>query len=230
MSRPDFAYTDVTRLADGDLKFLVENFPQPGRSYEEIAQLIHQLPTTLESMLDSDFVFDKILGQRRFLIDISPFLLFNVLLRRILTGERTAKERGVINYLANLLSLFVRTDRLYRVQQYDQETHENFVELIEEATYGDSRRQFLVYAHIGNYALFLTGLFPEWIEYRHRYQRRPVSPAFYTDLGRAYFERAAAHALAREYRLNEVFFRLAFMFDHYKSALNQLANRYLLAQ
>ncbi len=224
----DFANTSLQPLADRDLKFLMDNFPEPGRSYEEIAEVIHRLPNTMESMLDSEFVISKMLDQRTLLLDVSPFLLFSVLLRRSLANARTPRDRKVINYIANLLSLFVKTDRLYRVQQYDEQTYEYIVDMIEEAVHADSRRQFLVYSHIGNYALYLTGLFPEWIEYRHRYKKRPVDLKFFTESGRAYFERASTHPLAREYKLSDVFFRLAVMFDHYKNALNHMTRQYLV--
>lgn len=227
MERPDFAHTGLQSLADRDLKFLMDNFPRPGRSYEEIAQLIHRLPTTVESMLDSDFVFDKILDQRTLLLDVSPFLLFNVLLRRSHHAQRTDKERKVINYIANLLSLFIKTERLYRVQQHDKRSCEYLADMIEEADGADSRRQFLVYAHIGNYTLCLTGLFPQWIDYRRRYKRRPVDLGFYIDSGRAYYQRASTHPLAKEYQLSDVFFCLAVMFDHYRKTLNHMTKQYL---
>ena len=227
MQLPDFARTDLRPLQDRDLKFLMENFPEPGRSYEEIAQVIHRIPTTLDSMLDSEFVFQKILEQRTLLVDVSPFLLFNVLLRRSLAENRNFRERKVINYIANLLSLFVTAERVHRVRGSDAHTYEYIVDMIAEAARSDARRQFLVYSHIGNYTLWLTGLFEEWIQHRHRYKRRPVDMSFFTDSGRAYFERAASHPLAREYGLEDVFLRLAMMFDHYRNALNYMAREYL---
>lgn len=227
MERPDFAHVGLHAMTHGDLRFLMEHFPEPGRSYEEIAQVIEHIPTTLDSMLDSEFVFHKILEKRTLLIDVSPFLLFNVLLRRSVGGARSALDRKVINYIANLLALFVKADRLYRVHGRDTETYEYIVDMIAEAARVDMRRQFLVYSHIGNYTLWLTGLFPEWIEHRHRYKRRPVDEKFYTNSGRAYFERASTHPLAREYELSEVFLRLAMMFDHYKKALNVMAREHL---
>ena len=44
MPAPDFARTDFNGLTDRDVQFLIENFPKPGRSYEEIASLIHETP------------------------------------------------------------------------------------------------------------------------------------------------------------------------------------------
>ncbi len=226
MLRPDFAYTDTSRLAARDYKFLIDNFPEPGHSYAEIAELVHRLPTTFDSMLDSDFVSAKILDQRTLLLDVSPFLLFNVLLRQVMRQRRSAKERSVINYLANLLSIFVKTERLHRVQPHDERSYEYLVALIAEATSCDARRNFLVCTHIGNYALYLTGMLPQWIEYRHRYRKRTVSADFYIDAGRAYFQQAAVHPLAREYRLDEVFLHLARMFDFYRGKLNDIADHY----
>ena len=227
--RPDFACTDITRMADRDLQFLIENFPEPGRSYEEIASVIHRLPTTLESMLDSQFVFDKIMRDRTRYIRISPFLFFNVLLRHILSSRRTPIERSTINYLANLLTIFIRTDRVYRIQPHDRQTYEYLMDAIKETTEVDTKRQFLIAAHIGNYSLYLSGLFSKWLDHRHRFKRRPVDARYYAELGRTYYHRAATYPLANEYGLSDVFLHLALMFDHYRKVFNQLADRYLTA-
>ncbi len=227
MGRPDFAITDLSGLAQGDLAFIIENFPQPGRSYEEIAQILDELPSTLESTLSSDYLFQQVCGRAQRLLAVSPFLLFNVLLRRTLTDHRAGPGRKVTNYLANMLALFVRTERLYRIEPYDRDTHEYLVEMMEEAREADARRQFLIYSHIGNYALFLTGLFPQWIDHRYRSKRRPIDAKYYVDMGSTHFHQAAAHGLARVYGLDDVFLRLSLRFEHYKSALNHIASRHL---
>ena len=59
MRRPDFARTQLQPLADGDLRFLIESFPRPASSYEEIARILDTLPNTLESVLTSDSVVDS---------------------------------------------------------------------------------------------------------------------------------------------------------------------------
>lgn len=226
MKTPDFATTNLDKLGDGDLRFLIDNFPQPGRSYEQIASIIHGLPSTVESMIESQYVFQRIMDRRQILLDVSPFLLFNVLLRWTLHGRRTALDRKVINYLANLLSLFVKVDRLYRIQPGEPVTQEYIYEMLGEAINANGRRQFTIFAHIGNFTLFLTGMFPAWIDYRHRFKNRPVDRKFYEDQGRTYYHQAALHPLADEFRLKEVFFRLALGFDDYGKALNRMTNRY----
>ncbi|MCI0401715.1 MAG: hypothetical protein L0Y67_05090 [Gammaproteobacteria bacterium] len=229
MQRPDFAVTDLSRLGDRDFRFLVENFPQPGRSYEEFARVMNQLPTTFESLLNSDYLYQKVCQQSLVLRDVSPFLLFNVLLRRSLSGHRSSRDRKIVNYIANLLSIFVNADRVCRVRPHDKQTYQYLVDMIQEAQLSESRQQFLLYSHIGNYSLFISGLFPEWIEYRHRYKRRPVDTKYYINFGRTYYGLAAKHPMARHFNLDDVFLRLAMMFESYKESLNHLSRNYLFA-
>jgi hypothetical protein len=222
VSRPDFARTDVGALDTGDLRFLLEHFPAPGEDYKAIAAHLQALPNTLESMLDSDYVFRQIVDRRELLLDVSPFLLFNVLLRRSVGKSRTVPERKAVNYIANVLALFVRADRLWRVQAHDIETKEYIVDMLAEAAEADGSRRFCIYTHIGNFTLFLTGVFPGWIEHRHRYKRRPVDRSYYAQNGRSSYHQAALHHLAREYGLDDVFMRLALDFDGYARALNHM--------
>jgi hypothetical protein len=229
IDRPDFARTESSALARQDLRFLIDNFPAPGRDMAEIARLIQHLPTTLESMLESDFVFDSLMRKREGWVEVSPFLLFNVLLRRSLEGRRTQEDRRVINYLANILSLFVHAERLYRVQPCEENSFEYLVDLVAEGARSDERRRFLCHVHIGNFSLYLAGVHRAWIEHRHRYRRRPVTPAYYRDMGRSYFSTAARHPRAQQLGLQQVFAQLACRFEEYQDALNRLSCQYLAA-
>jgi hypothetical protein len=228
MRKPDFARTALYPLAESDLRFLVENMPRVGGSYEEIASLLEAMPNTLESMLTSDYVYALIRDRRNLLLTISPFLLFGVLLRRSLDAPRTPVERRVINYLANLLALFVRTERLYRVED-GADPQAYVVELLQDLAEAEPRRQFVTYAHIGNYTLWLTGLQAAWLEHRHRYGRRSVDARYYESQGSAYFDRAAHHSLAREFGLDDVFLRLSMMFDHYRAGLERMRRNEMFA-
>jgi hypothetical protein len=225
-TKPDFAIRGTAGLSDQDLRFLVENFPQPAASYEDMAGVFAALPNTLESILEADYCYQKIYERRGELLHISPLLLFNVLLRRLFDGTRTPLDRAVINYLANLLSLFVRTDRLHR-PHHGAQSYEYFVDLATAAANAGERERFLLNAHIGNYALYLTGIFADALDYRQRYKRRPVGAREYADFGRAGFRDAAAHRLARVYQLEDIFMRLALTFDHYRERLHRLAQEYL---
>jgi hypothetical protein len=227
MHRPDFACNNLDPLKPGDLRFLIDHFPEPGKNLEEIATVLHQFPNTLDSMLDSEYVAVQILNRRDELLNISPFLLFNVLLRRTLGRPRGSTDRSVVNYLANLLALFVHSDRVHRITRDDRQTYEYLFDMVAAAAEADPQREFLLHSHIGNYALYLTGMFPGWIEYRHRYRRRPVNMDYYIDMGRAHFQQAATHRLAGEFGMDAVLFRLAVMFDTYRSGIRHMARDYL---
>lgn len=222
MPQPDFAASDLSRLGQGDLRFLLENMPRAGASHAEITQTLEQFPNTLESMLSSHYVFELIRDRRRMLLDISPFLLFNVLLRHSLGRPRTPLERRVLNYLANLLTLFLRNERLQRIAPDDQQEHAYLWELVAEAERGNEHRRFLAWAHLGNYALWLSGLQHAWLEQRHRYGRRPLSPAYYAEQGQSGFGHAARHRLAREFGLEDIFLRLAMGFEVYQQGLHHM--------
>ena len=225
MSRPDFAHVDIAPLGVGDLQFLIDNFPQPARTHSDIARVIHHMPTTVESMLDSRFVVEALLESRELVLRVSPFLWFNVLLRRALPTHRTRLDRQAINYLANLLSLFVDARRVQRVQPDDTHAYTYLWELVAAAEQADESRRFLVYSHIGNYSLYLSGMFNDWLEHRYRFGRRPLNINYYIDFGRTYFDRAADHRMAREFQLEDVFGYLAAAFDDFRRGLMRLARR-----
>jgi hypothetical protein len=87
----------------------------------------------------------------------------------------------------------------------------------------DSSRAFLLRTHAGNYALFLTGIFPESIERRSR--RGAPDTSYYEEIGRTSFRLASQHRVARECQLAEIFQHLADEFRRVRLALNDLAER-----
>lgn len=227
MRKPDFARTELQPLDDGDLRFLIDSFPQPATSYAEIARVLDELPNTLESILTSESVVQRVIYDRDKLVRISPFLLFNVLLRQVLADHRRPAERRVVNYLANLMALFVTQHRLYRIDSADTEAYSYLVDMIEQAVGADPRRRFLVHAHVANYSLFMTGLFGSYLEERFKHGRRTVGTDYYADLGSASYSQASALPPAQEFKLTEVFVRLALTFDSYRRALGTIAVDYM---
>src|SRR4051794_29673856 len=57
MKRPDFAQVGPPALEAQDLLFLFEHFPVPGVDAVEAARRVHEHWNTLDSLLESDFVF-----------------------------------------------------------------------------------------------------------------------------------------------------------------------------
>lgn len=227
MQSPDFAQLGPQAFSHRDLLFLFEHFPVPGIDVVEAVRRVHEQPNTLESLLESRYVYDSLMHGRELWLDVSPRLFFDVLLRHHLPGPRDALERRVIHYLGNLLGLFTRSERLYRPQDGEAQGYAYLADLVAEAAQADEPRRFMVNAHIGNYALFLSGVCAPWIEHRRRYHHRPLSIEYYRRMGRSYYASAAGQTLARNFGLHEIFRRLAERFEHFRGGLERLAARHL---
>lgn len=115
-------------------------------------------------------------------------------------------DRRLADYLASLVLHFGLRDRARRVADADDEIYESLADLLAaaEAAEGDPQRALLVRAHLGNYALWLSGLFPDHVEAR-RWRRGGPDLDYYEALGRRGFRLAADHRLAAEYGLASLF-------------------------
>lgn len=228
MQAPDFAQVSTGSLTRQDLIFLFEHFPVPGINAVEAAQRVIERPSTLDSILEADYVFDAIRDRQTLWLEVSPQLFFNIMLRHCLPGaRRQAGERQAIHYLANLLGLFTSAERLYRVTRNDEDAYQYLVDLVVAAAEASPERGFLVHSHIGNYAMFTAGIRAEWVEHRHRYKRRPVTVEYYCKMGCSYYFRASRHPLASEFGVQQVFRELAERFGYYRDGLARMADEYL---
>ncbi|MEP7228144.1 MAG: hypothetical protein ABI785_12330, partial [Gemmatimonadales bacterium] len=153
----------------------------------------------------------------------SEALFFYVLVRHALRGSGL-DDRDLSDYLAALLLEFGQRDRAWRVDWNDDQRHRYMVDILTdlEASAGD--RRFKVMVHLGNYALWLTGLFPDYIAAR-RLRKAGPDVSYYDALGSRGFGLASDHALAAHYGLEPVLRTAAERFPALRSALNGLSDR-----
>ncbi len=255
MRRSEFSRYTLDRLPDEDLLLLIETFATQRKDYGHIADLVRGDVNTLEQMLDSDRLLERLVGHAEHLVRISPFFFFLVLLRKVLrdiaadesllnrleaserrvaacpaTREQIVKflhDRDVVTYLANMLGAFTSSARVHRITADDAGAVRYVVDMIAEAQRSDSERVFHIYCHIGNFSLFLTGMFPEYIEARHRYAHRPATLAHYVQFGRTYYGLASDHRFARRHRLDDTLYKLSSGFETWRKSLAVLNSRYL---
>lgn len=76
-------------------------------------------------------------------------------------GQLGVVDPPLVNYVTDLLVRFVRLDNFYRVKSISGRPIMEIEELVGEATkrLGDAKREIL--QHIGDFALFWLGVFPE---------------------------------------------------------------------
>jgi hypothetical protein len=101
----------------------------------------------------------------------------------------------------------------------------DLVQAIGEARTAD--HAFSLQTEVGDRALYLSGVFPDWIYHRHRYGRRSVDLEYYEDMGRRYYAAAARHEAASRYELADVLELLAEAFGALRQALNDLVDDHL---
>lgn len=93
----------------------------------------------------------------------------------------------LIDYVAELMVRFVRSDAVYRVRDLGGRRLEELADMLIEANQrvGDARRE--VHRHVGDFALFWTGVYPEALE-RRQGKLRKDQLLDYTEQGkRAYY-------------------------------------------
>ena len=135
-------------------------------------------------------------------------------------------DRTLADYVAAILVHFGIRDRASRVGAADDEQYDTLAALLEDAERSDPRRAFLVRAHLGNYALWVSGLFPDYIEHR-KARRGGPDLEYYSEMGRRGFRLAADHRLAQDHGLTQLYLVAAERFDRLRFALNHVSDTLL---
>ena len=177
-----------------------------------------------DALLDQPELLERLLAVRTMLVPSEPLFVY-VLVRHTLR-RAGLDDRDLADYLAALVIDFGRRDRAWRVDWNDDEQHRYLVDILADLESCEGERRFRVMAHLGNYALWLAGLFPDYIAARRLRKGGPDLP-YYDALGRRGFELASDHALAREYGLIAVFQAMADRFPSVRGALNGMSDRVL---
>jgi hypothetical protein len=177
-----------------------------------------------DALLDAPELFERLLTVRSMLLP-SEALFFYVVVRHALRSS-SIEDRDLADYLSALLLEFGQRDRAWRIDWNDDQRHRYLIDILAdlEAAVGD--RRFKVMVHLGNYALWLSGLFPDYIAAR-RLRKAGPDVSYYDAMGSRGFGLASDHALAEEYGLGDVLRIAAERFPALRSALNGVSDRLL---
>ena len=179
-----------------------------------------------DALLDAPELRERRLQVRTILVPSEP-LFFYVLIRHTLR-HAGLDDRDLADYLAALVVDFGRRDRAFRVDWNDDEQHRYLVDILADLEACEGERRFRVMAHLGNYALWLAGLFPDYIAAR-RLRKGGPDLTYYDAMGRRGFELASDHVLAGQYGLADVFRSAAERFPLVRTALNGMSDRVFFA-
>jgi hypothetical protein len=156
-------------------------------------------------------------------IDLAPAPLFFYLLVRQALLDREIHDRQLADYTAALLLEFGRLGGRRGTASEPLPNTIYLADILGEIDLARGEREFALRAHLGNMALWLGGVFPDFITYR--VQRRGAPPmSYYDELGAEGFRSAASMELALRYDLGDLFLRFADEFVNVRSALNGLSD------
>jgi len=210
------------RFTAADFDFIVRTLSRSRGDSVSLVDLLSDSETR-DSILDHPRLVETILSNAGHL-RISSQFYFYVLARYVLQQAGIA-DRKLSDYVGSLLETFSRTNRLEAPDKIDNRAHEYISDMLIALRRVSPEQAFLLRAHIGNYSLFITGIF------RENTQRRSLRGApdieFYEQIGRTNYQLVASHETARRCELNDVFLGLANRFHDVRLALNDLSDRLL---
>jgi hypothetical protein len=176
-----------------------------------------------DSLLDDPRVRNALLTDPD--VQAPPSVVFYVLVRQALL-EGGVDSPAIADFVASVVLAFTRTERSYRISEETEEEFHYLVEMIEQIRTAEERRAFLLRAHMGNYSLWLAGLFPDYLETRVRCRGAP-SIDYYDRTDRTGYLLASESPRAAALGVNQVFEDVARSFTGVRTALNRLSDRYL---
>ena len=209
------------RAADVELVILLLSRGSAHRRAAVERQLAAEGP---DALLERPELLERLLAVRTMLVP-SEALFFYVVLRHALQRSGV-DDRELADYLGSLMLEFGRRDRAWRVDWNDDARHAYLVDILADLEATSGERRFKVMAHLGNYALWLAGIFPDYIAARRLRSGGP-DVSYYDALGRRGFGMASDHELADQYGLEDVFRSAAERFSEIRTALNGVSERYL---
>lgn len=177
-----------------------------------------------DALLDMPELAERLLAVRTIVVPSEHLFLYVVLRHALL--EAGVDDRDLTDYMAALVLDFGRRDRAWRVDWNDDARHSYLVDILADLEASNGERRFKVMAHLGNYALWLAGLFPDYIAAR-RLRNGGPDVTYYDNLGRRGFGMASDHVLADHYGLEAVFRTTAERYPEVRGALNGLSTRLL---
>lgn len=177
----------------------------------------------VDSLLDDPRVLNALLTDRE--VSAPPTLIFYVIIRQALL-EGGLDDPATADFLASLVVAFGRARRAYRISDDDEEEYHYLVDMVAGMASTEERRAFLLRSHLGNFSLWLAGLFPDFLAARSR--RRGAPPLdYYERMGRTGYRLAADSPAARALGVDELMRGMARDFPGLRVALNRVADRYL---
>lgn len=210
------------RFIEADFEFILTYLAKKPGDRRGLQELLSD-PESLDLVLDQEALFHALLELPDFVNVSAPFYFYVMVRQALLRAGRD--DRNLADYVAALLAEFSSTQKM-RCPVASGEAFDYLIDLVKAIEEADESTRFLLSLHLGNYTLFLSGIFSDFIRYRSRRRAAP-GLGYYEALGSSHYRIASDHRLARRYAISTVLDTLSNDFQSTRQALNDLAERFL---
>ncbi len=162
--------------------------------------------------------------------------LFDLFLIKTLYVNRGSTDAHVLGYLGEMMASFLYTRDLFPLVQDARRYGFMLSDVLEEMqNLTRFPNLFEAFRKLGDYSLFLTGIFPaslrrrRWNRWRHAYEPiKGIDLGYHVTAGKGYYRRASEHELAEAVQQRETLGKLSTYFEIYREAMTEASERYIL--
>ena len=215
-------FTVRQALTRDDAQFALRCLASEGSRIEELEAELRD--AGIDALLDNPALLRTLLSTPRGAHASLP--LFTYVVVRAALRDAGEDDRSLADLVASIVMRFGLRDRAWRVSEVDDEVYVALTDLLRDVDCADRRRAFKVRMHLGHYALWLSGMFPDHVEYR-RWRRGGPNLDYFDELGARGYRLAADHRLAREQGVAALLTLAADRFSTLRVALNTVSDRLL---
>jgi hypothetical protein len=210
------------RFTAEDFDFIVRTLSKCGSDRVSLSELLSDADTR-DAILDHERLLQAVLEDAHRLT-ISPGFYFYVLIRHVMKSAGLT-SRELSDYVASVLEAFSRTARMLRPDAAVGNATPYISDLLLALRDASPQQSFIIRAHVGNFSLFISGIFHECV--RRRSTRGAPDLSFYEMMGSQSFRSASDHRMARECELQTVYRDLSECFSDVRRALARLSDEYI---
>lgn len=207
-----------------DFSFIADSLAKDSKNKAALTTLLTDADSR-DEILDDDQLFQTII-RKTGLSKISPYLYFYILTRKSFL-QHDIDDRNMSDYVASLLAEFCSANRVHSVSHHHTKAYHYLVDMMQDSVDASPHEAFMIRSHLGNYALFMTGIFPDYIFNKSTYGRKAPDFDYYEKMGSSSYRWASQHQLALKYSLAEILANLADSFRQVRVALNTLTDNYI---
>lgn len=176
----------------------------------------------IDALLDHPALADAIRTQEEGFFVSLPLFTYVLVRNALRDAEET--DRSIADFVSSIVLYFAEHGRAHRIREHDDVVYNTLADLAADVDSSDPLRAFLARAQMGHLALWLAGLFPDWIEERH-HRRGGPDLDYYDEMGQRGYLMAAQHRLAAQHGVQDLLGSVSARFPRLRIALNRVSDR-----